>query len=346
VLPFPPATASVRECRRALSSVALLTAYATASWVKAENHFCVAQGWLTVCCGILRFAAVRQLHSREWKTTYTLARDAARAALAALTKEAAEAPDLVIPDVAEGMVYPYRALLVCGCLGAYFLSERTLTEDVDRTTVERIRAVLTRELQYGRIAGECDVPGFLMWSAALEQLGEIQSGEAMGLTLVQGLAARNQPNSKTAFPDPYHPTEDVLLHQSGVETPLDNERFDGRAYTLHASIEWVARRLWRNFLKGIWADITHITFHELRPSDPTRYLAAEDPDGVFTTSFPGQPESWGALLARSRALDRAELPDILWKHREMLPYVPLLFPYRFTPTLAKVIDLIASDPRA
>jgi hypothetical protein len=41
-------------------------------------------------------------------------------------KGGADAKDLVIPDLMDGLVYPSRALLVCGFLSAYVLSERTL----------------------------------------------------------------------------------------------------------------------------------------------------------------------------------------------------------------------------
>jgi hypothetical protein len=185
-----------------------------------------------------------------------------------------------------------------------------------------------------------------MMSGALEQLGEVQSGEALSRLLVLAIAARNRRGSSIAYPDPYHSIEDVLLHGAGEESSIGTDRFDGRAYMLHVGIEWVARRLWRSYLRRIWEPITHVHFLEFRPSSPSQYLASEDDDGDLTTQFAGQPESWQALLARSRSLDRTELPDILWAHREMMPYLPLLFPYRFTPTLAKAIDLIASDPKA
>src|SRR5438093_9412216 len=116
----------IPDCRRAITSVTLLTAYAAASWTRAENHLCVAQGWLTACVTLMRFATVRKLDIKLWLASYDLALEAARTALASLSREAAEAKDLVVPDMMDGLVYPSRALLVCGFLGAYLLSERTL----------------------------------------------------------------------------------------------------------------------------------------------------------------------------------------------------------------------------
>ena len=88
VLPFPPRIESPPACRQAISSAILLTAYAAASWIRAENHLCVAQAWLTACVTLMRFAAVRALDIRLWQGSYDLALEAARVALAALAKEA------------------------------------------------------------------------------------------------------------------------------------------------------------------------------------------------------------------------------------------------------------------
>jgi len=113
---------------------------------------------------------------------------------------------------------------------------------------------------------------------------------------------------------------------------------------LELTVQWVARRLWRQFLGSLWADITRIELIEIQPSNPNAYLAGEDPDSEMRVSFAGQPQSWAELLAESRALDRSKLPDLLWARRELMPYLPLLFPYRFTKVLASAIDSLATDP--
>jgi hypothetical protein len=164
--------------------------------------------------------------------------------------------------------------------------------------------------------------------------------------LVRILSKQNQRHSRSALPDPYHDTEHVLLHQYGDESNLDGEEFDGRSYMLHIGIEWLARRLWRQNLAMMWPDITHVQFLELQPSSPERYLAEHDDDGELRMWFAGQPQSWAALFEQSNRLDRGRLPSLLWRHREMMPYLPLLLPYRLTATLAGAIDAIAANPQA
>lgn len=339
LLPFPPATASVPECRRAIASATLLTGYAASQWTRADNHLCVAQAWLTACITILRFAASRELAARVWSESYALAFEAARVALSALAEQSAEAEDLVVPDLVEGFVYPSRALLVSGFLAAHFLSETALNT-VQAPLRAQIRSVLSREARFAKITGECDSAAWMLVSSALEQLGEIRTAEVMILSLAATLSSCNQRHSSRALPDPYHDTEQVLMHQIGADSDLGEEEFDGRSYTLHVAIEWLARRLWRQHLARMWRDISEVEFLEFQPSTPDRYLAPVDDEGELRMWWADRPQSWAALLAKARTFEVARLPPVLMEHREMLPYLALLFPYRLTSTLAHAIDML------
>ena len=344
ILPFPPQDASIPACRQAIASLTLLTAYAASSWMRKENHLGVAQAWLTACITLMRFAAVRNLDTQPWLGSYKLALEAARVALASLSKEAAHAEDLVVSDLVDGLVYPSRALMVSGFLGAYFLSERTLG-DVDESATERVRTLLKREASFVQVVGESDVPALMITACALEHLGQIQTGEKMMLSFVRSLSKRNQRKSDEALADPYHDTEQVLLHLNSADSDLEAEEFDGRSYMLHVTIDWLARRLWRQNLAMMWSDITRVLLLEFEPSSPEQYLAVQDDDGELKMWFAGQPQSWATLLKQSLALDRDRLPKILWERREMIPYLPLLFPYRLTATLGQAIDTLAHHPR-
>ena len=229
LMPFPPKQPSRADSRRAVASAAFLTAYAANSWTRKNNYLCVAQAWLIFCVTLLRFAEVSDLEDTEWRTSYDLALETARAALASLSKEAAEGPDLVIPDLTEGLVYPSRALLICGYLSGYWLSERTLGP-VDETITDRIRLVLGRESDHTRVVGECDVPAFFELSCALGQVGYIRRADARMVGLASRLAAANKRHSADALPDPYHDVEQVLMRLVSGDSDFEGEEFDGRSY--------------------------------------------------------------------------------------------------------------------
>lgn len=345
ILPFSVNKVSKSDCRQAVTSLTLLTAYAAKSWTKKKNHLCVAQAWLTACITLMRFAAARTLDAQLWLNSYRLMLEEARVALRSLSKEAAHAEDLVVPSVAEGLIYSSRALLVSGFVSAYFLSERTLG-DIDESTTNMVRAILTREVPHVEIVGESGVPALMITACALEQLGQIRTATSMMISLVRKLSSRNQQQSHDALADPYHDTEQVLLHRWGADSDLEWEQFDGRSYMLFVAIEWLARRLLRQDLAMMWNDITRVQFVEVQPSSPDQYLAVEDDDCELKTWFAGRPQSWANLLKGSKNLDHSRLPKILWDRREMIPFLPLLFPYRLTATLGHAIHEVAFRPKS
>jgi hypothetical protein len=342
MLPFPPAKPSMPQLRRAVASAALLTSYAASSWTSSDNQLGVSQAWLVLCLVLLRFATVHNLDEDLWLGTYEIAFEAARVSLAGLSREAGDAADLMVPDIVEGLVYASRSVLVCGFLAAYFLSEKT-RENHDPTTTDRVRAVLSREARFVKLAGESDMPHFVLLATALEQLGDIKVAERMMLSAVHTLSKSNQRHSLNALADPYHDAEQVLLHLFGAESDLDGEQFDGRSYTLTIAIEWVARRLLRQHLASMWPDITRVQFYEFQPSKPEQYLAVDDDAGELRMWFAGQPQSWKELLEKSNESDEEKLPHILLAHREMLPFLPLLFPHRLTATVGRAIDRLARE---
>ena len=68
-------------------------------------------------------------------------------------------------------------------------------------------------------------------------------------------------------------------------------------------------------------------------------------DGVLATWFAGEPQSWAALLASARTKDYGVLLPVLLQHREVIPYLPLLFPHWFTDTLAAAVDALTYGTR-
>jgi hypothetical protein len=46
-----------------------------------------------------------------------------------------------------------------------------------------------------------------------------------------------------------------------------------------------------------------------------------------------------------RVIQRNDLPGILWRRPEMIPYLTLLFPHRLTGAFAKAIDEVSHNPQ-
>jgi len=336
LLPLGELTPSAPECARAAASATLFTTYVTSAWSGTENYVAVAEGWLLLAACLVRLATRHSLDESRWLVSYSLAIEAARGALAALVDEASEAEHLVVPSVADGVPYAPRAMLVCGYAAAYFLSEQAATGGCDRR--DKVRTLLLREMPYAKLVGEAAAPCLYNIALALDAMSDSRIAEGYVSRWARDLSRANQPHSEEALPDPYHDVDDLLLEAFSPDMLRDEERWDGQAYTLHVAIEWLARRHLRQHIADIWADVTRVEFLELRPSQPEYYLAMQDTNGILDMRQPPMPESWARISASAETINLSALPKLLCERRELLPYLPLLFPHRLTSDLAKGMD--------
>jgi hypothetical protein len=329
---------------RAIGSSLLLTAYAASPWQRAKNHLGVAEAWLTLSCGILRVASEQGLREGTWRESYELAFTAARGELRELLDEAIRVEDLVIPDLVEGVVYPTRALLVCGYLSAFFLSERGTGQEEE--VAEPLKRLLLRELPYVKVIGEAAGPYILAIGTALDIMQEHEKGRRLVASYAVGLARANQDGSDDALPDPYHSFEDCLKRQFEADVELPDEQFAGNAYTLHVAIDWLSRRSERAVVEDIWPLATRLTLCEFRPSQSSQYLAPIDVEGILHHWQANTPESWARLREVAGRVAESEIAGELWRHPEFLHYFCLLLPYRLTAASAKALDYSAQDRAA
>jgi hypothetical protein len=281
------------------------------------------------------------LPDERWVNSFDIAFAAARQSLVELLAEASAADDLAIPHLVEGLVYPARSTHVCGYLAALFLSETALGE---RAKVEaQASKVLLREFDYVRVHGEAAIASLLMIANALEALGEPLKAGALITKASLGIAIANQPQSSSAIADPYHSIEEVLLSSVGGESPADSETFGGQSYTLHVLLEWFARRNYREVAAKLWPNITRIHSCEFCPTSPADLLAHHSQNGVMRTWAMPFPSSWGAIREEATVVGEDELPQRLWQHLEILPYLALLYPYRLTRATSKALDYLVSE---
>jgi hypothetical protein len=325
--------------QRSISSAVLFAAYFSGPWQRSGNNLGIAEVWLLLAASILRIAERESLDDDRWELSYLLALEAARSALRDLLQEAYAAEDLVIPHLAEGLVYPTRAGVVCGYCSALFLSQR-IDGDAEALAAE-LKALLLREQPFIQIAGEAGVPLIVTIATAAELLGEPVMAGFMVSRIAQELSSANQPNSNEAVPDPYHSIDEVLLHRVGGQTTLDDEDFAGEVYTLHVLIDWFARRNYRGQAAKLWPNASRLHFCEFRPSTPAGVLAHDDPRGKLATWALPQPTSWGQLRNASQSVRESSLPMTLWKHLEFLPFLGLVYPYRLSGDVAKALDYVS-----
>ena len=338
------AESGAAETARASASAMLLSSYVAGPWQRLENHLGAAEAWLTTMTAIMHIAERADLEEERWYLSFDLCRDAARVELRALLEEAVAVEDLVVPDLAEGLVYGTRATVVLGYCSAFFLAERELGDAAG--FVEPLRKLLIREYDYLRAAGEAAAPYLLLIANALQVVREYARAARLIVMWASALAAANAKErgegAAQALADPYHSLEECLLRSLGADTDDALESFDGQAYTLHIMIEWLARRGLRRVAEPIWPGLSRTTICEFRPADVVNLLTHHSELGELVHWVPPVAGSWAAITRDARSVGEKDLPQVVWRYLDTLVYLPLLYPQRLTSAVAKGIDYLVS----
>ena len=346
ILPVSGRKPRAADAGRAISAAALTTAFALRKWVEQDNHAEIAMGWICYTTQVLRLAERNRLGRSHWERSYRLALEEARRHVKHLLDEASAADDLVIPDLAEPIVYSARAIKVCGLVSAFTISEN-IEFGADHAYRGIAGQLVLRELNYFKIIGEVQAPDYFLSILAVIEASEYKIATSMLLSWVRDVARANQVDSTLPLPAPYHSVEDIILARLPPEgTVLPDENFAGGAYTVHIGVRWATRRLWRQTLNSIWANVSKIQHHSFSIEGPVDYLVPLNSRGTLTSWFYPTPKSWSALLSEANECDFSTLPDTLLRCREFVPFYCLALPHRFNARVSDLLDRLASESAA
>ena len=347
VLPLSREGSSASGAGRAISAAALTTAFALRRWADLENHAEIAMGWICYATQVLRLAERNRLDRSRWYRSYRLALEEARRHARHLLDEASGADDLVVPDLAEPIVYSARVVKVCGVVSALTVSEK-IEFGVQRADRAVAGQLVVRELDCLRVVGEVQAPDYFLAILAVVEAGRYEVATSMLLSWVNGVASANQIDSDSPLPNPYHSVEDIIHDQLPPEgTVLADEDFAGGAYTVHIGVRWAARRLWRQALSSTWGNVSRIEHRSSEPDEPCGYLAPTDSGSKLISWFYPRPKSWSALCTEADEHDFSALPSTLLECPELVPFYCLALPHRFNFVIADLLDELAcAGPRS
>ena len=330
---------------RAISAAALTTALALRKWADEGNHAEVAMGWACFATQVLRVAEKWSLGRARWHAPYRLALEEARRHARQLLEEATAAEDLLIPDLAEPLVYGARVVKVCGLVSAFAISEK-IEFGVDHEHRGSAGRLVLRELDCFRIVGEVQAPDHFLSMLAVSETSQAPVAKTMLLAWVKSVASRNQPGSAAALPDPYHSVADIIMDSLlPAGTVIADETFAGTAYTAEIGVRWATRRQCRESLDAMWGEVSRLSHHRFTPARPSDYFAHRSHDGRWANRFYPTPTRWSDLLAEAEEHDVSDLPTSLRRCPEFVPFYCLALPHRFNVPVADFLDDLASDRR-
>jgi hypothetical protein len=322
---------------RAATSVALLTAYIAGPAVLAANHWSVFEYWVLSGCYVLYLAEKSGRAEAACAAVFEICEIAAENALLALAEECKDRDNFVqgLP-LDDGAVYRARMTTLLGLLCALDLSLRIRGK-------AREYSSLTQRLMMDRLKetifwGESATPFYWMCILIAEQHCNSTLAEGLALRLIRDICEANGDSAEgRGCPNPYYSAEDALRIAHGYDQSND-EQFVGFSYSVLALVHFLARRLRRQALTSLWYAVTRLGLADYIPGNAAEWFRWESKDGVLNSHLVDEPQSWEALRTRARDVATDSLPRALSTRPAFLLWFVLVYPHRFTPATAKVID--------
>ena len=334
---LPISDEAPRRKAQRLAAIGLLGNYLLNPFEREGDHWSLFRGWTMVAAHQAWFASRSELPESDWKPSFNLAKEAAKERLVALSAECLK-PKAFIPHDTEFDDYTRtRNLILAGVLAAIdliHLEQRIDGEDGAKQRLEML-------LKNGRLLawGEGAVPHLIaiQW---YEEKREMLVDALPGLkSVISTICERNHTRSEDeCFPPPLVSPDEVLASLFKDEPPKTPNRRCPGTWSLEALIDFLARRNHRDFLTGVWPEISRLDMMSFQPQPAIDGLLWESPEGHEAVRKTEMTQSWRVLVEAARE-DRSELlSKILRDDRDFALMFLLAYPHRLSRALIGFLD--------
>ena len=337
VLPPEPQQENALDIARAATSIVLLAAYINGPAVLASNHWCVFEYWVLAGAYVLYLIEKSKKAESDCQVSLEICELAAEGALSALASECAQRPDLVqgFPLV-EGHTYRPRVTLLVGLLSAWDLSLRIRHKA--RNNGDLVESFLNAHLKEAAMWGESAVPYLFLAALETEQNCRPHVAEGLASQLVREISGANAASATgRGLPSPYYSPEEALRLNYGLDR-LNPEQFVGLSYSIASLIDFLARRWRRRALAALWFGVTRICLVAYVPGSFPEWFRWRSSNGTLNSRMPHEPQSWEELRTNAETISFDQLPPTLVKRPAFALWFILVYPHRFTPAIAKLIE--------
>lgn len=292
---------SASELRRASTSAAWVTGISTAPFAEAENHAAVAHAW-TACCASLVAAEARHTSKPDpsLQATLSLAQNALLDSLAALWNEIRSATTLVQGNpLHDSVILGWRVTVLLGLLSCLAIAseECGLLEDASYADLVKW---LTRPPGRPELWGEGAVASLVVWLVWLRRHDPTARVDAEIATIAEAVIRNNQPESRSALPNPYYGYEEIRRHtmrHPAVHRPssLSSETVAGMSFTAEPSMHLLVRTGLKQKCRSLWPEFSRLTHRRLELEGAWKYGLRRAPGGVEVSKLYPPTYTWAQL---------------------------------------------------
>lgn len=337
ILPTRSGQRKAQEVARAAASLVLLTGYITGPAALALNHWSLFEYWVTAGAYILYLMEKHKKAGAACRASFEICEMAADNALGALVEECKARSDLVqgLPLV-DGHTYRARATVLIGLLSAWDLSLRIRRKE--RKDPAFVQSFLESHLKEASVWGESAVPYLFLAALEISQNSRPLIAEELIIQLVREISAANgHLATGRGLPNPYYSPEEALRLACGLDH-LNREQFSGFSYSIASLIDFLARRWRRRAIASLWYRVTRLSFASYVPATSQEWFRWRSTDGALSSTFAREPQSWEELRTKAENIPLEGLPQALVCRPAFALWFALVYPQRFTRSVAKLIE--------
>ncbi len=337
VLPSDLSAVGHLDIARAATSIALLTAYITGPATLASNHWSVFEYWVLAGCYVLNLAERAERAEAACGSVFAICEMAAELSLVGLAEECKTRENFVqgLP-LDDGHVYRTRMTILLGLICALDLSNRIRGKAPEHSSLAR--SILMDRLKETTFWGESATPFYWMCMLVAERNCNSPVAEGLAIRLVKDISQANGESGEgRGCPNPYYSAESALRISYGFD-PLNDEQFVGFSYSVLALVHFLTRRLRRQALSSLWYGVTRMGLVDYIPANSAEWFRWKSEEGVLNSHLLDEPQSWEVLRSRAAGVPTDSLPRALLTRPAFVLWYVLVYPHRFTPATAKVID--------
>ncbi|MGO4478047.1 hypothetical protein AB4Z32_17505 [Massilia sp. 2TAF26] len=333
------------ELYRAVSSAALVTGICLNNFEDAENHLAVAFAWVLFSVNVIGACTRAALPPNgRVKAALDLADEAIKDALVALFDEANDNPSLVEGDpFADVELQNWRRCLLNSLFSAlcYFPDESEEARQRKNSIREWIKSSTG-----AYVWGEGAVPASLIhWFALRELTGDNDAWfEKQVGALLRLIMSSNQIKSDRALPVPYYDFATILRARLGL-LPTDEsvafqaDSFAGNSFMAEGLMHLLAAMGDKEECVSAWANFTRLGHKRFVPDVAWQYCLLHAEGGVEETRQYRSTYEWSQLLDDACKTNCTYLPSVLKDRRHILMLWVIMFPYRMTSDIVRVLFL-------
>lgn len=324
-----------------INSLVVITSYLLASKYKKKNHVAIIDGWVLVLSLVFQTLEKYSVPKDKYESTVRLVFDAILLQSQALVDEINNREHYVEGNPLHDVpYYKPRITILNGYLAAYGLHLSFLKREVP----SEITSFLDKTTKQIVSLGESMIPFFINLVLFRKLIGNRDHSEILLAHVIISILQSNKPLHEQGFPDPYLSVEDTVQWYINSEEMNVREYING-SYTLKSLVLLLVTLQRKDLLEKLWRRISYIQFIEYFPEEQYDLYEWNNRDtGKLESRFPVQTQSWSELVETANTDYSLEIPSMMKKYPEFIPYFICTFPHRVKPSMVLYMNSLIQEP--